>query len=298
MAYSVDQNQVSFSDGTVTRDPNRPGGDNNVTTTKTTTTTPTTKPGTSFSSFLDSFSKFNAAQNYKKNLSLMDKYGIDIQPDTYGLDSLAVKDQFMSNQPKFGSFLTGNPLANALGSTYNTLGSMQTFGTPMIAKSIFDIGAGKPVGSATLSGYTTPEGFDPTGMYNEDKKSLGSSFKGFLNKMLGTDFDEDAGRYLDRTKMLEAGAKLNSITGLTDSFIEEGLQKGYFENPEQAYNAYVNKKIQESETAFNTKGKEPIPVATVDPILSKLTGEQLMAYQEYVQQGYPPEIAEYLVMNA
>ena len=92
-------------------------------------------------------------------------------------------------------------------------------------------------------------------------------------------------------------AKLNSITGLTDSFIEKGLKEGFFENPEKAYNDYVSKKLQESETDFNTKGpeKQPVPIATVDPNLNKFTGEQLMAYQEYLRRGYPPEMAEYLV---
>jgi len=301
MAYSVDGNEVSFGGGTVTRDPNRPGGNNDVTTTKTTTTpTPTTKQGISFGSFLDSLSNFSANKNYQRNLSLMDKYGININPNQFGLDSLDVKDQFTSNQPKFGNFLK-NPASSILGGTYNTLGAMQTLGAPQIAKGIFDFVTGKPDGGATLAGYTTPEGFfeknDLAGLYNEDQRSLGSGIKSIFNDKLGTSFDEDAGRYLDREKMLDAGAKLNSITGLTDSFIEKGLKEGFFDNPEKAYNDYVSKKLQESEAAFNTRGpeKQPVTETFINPIESKFTEEQLTAYNEYITRGYPPEMAEYLV---
>lgn len=307
MAYSVDKGEVGFGGGTVTRDKSRMGPDDNQNTTTTTSTTPTTKQGISFGSFLDSLSNFSANKNYQKNLSLMNKYDkfnfMDpITPEQYGLDSLAVKNQFKQDQPDFGSFLE-NPLNSLIGGTYNTLGTMQTFGLPTIAKQTFDIISKKPIGGATLSGYTMPENFfeknDLASMYKDgvDQRSLGSAFKSILNDKFGTNFDEDAGRFIDQNKMLAAGAKLNSITGLTDSFIEKGLKEGFFENPEKAYNAYVSKKLQEAETDFNTKGpeKQPVPIATVDPNLNKFTEEQLMAYQEYLRRGYPPEMAEYLV---
>jgi len=35
----------------------------------------------------------------------------------------------------------------------------------------------------------------------------------------------------------------------------------------------------------------------VNPVESKFTEEQLIAYNEYIERGYTPEIAEYLVMN-
>ena len=43
---------------------------------------------------------------------------------------------------------------------------------------------------------------------------------------------------------------------------------------------------------------EPVTDTVINPVESKLTKEQLIAYNEYITRGYPPEIAEYLVTRA
>ena len=44
--------------------------------------------------------------------------------------------------------------------------------------------------------------------------------------------------------------------------------------------------------------KPPVVQEFVNPVESKFTEEQLIAYNEYIERGYPPEIAEYLVTKA
>ncbi len=39
----------------------------------------------------------------------------------------------------------------------------------------------------------------------------------------------------------------------------------------------------------------PVTQTFINPVESKFTGEQLIAYNRYIERGYTPEIAEYLV---
>ena len=81
---------------------------------------------------------------------------------------------------------------------------------------------------------------------------------------------------------------------------------------EQISTKNKSKKYQVYENIFNISQfqkeqaeKNSRPGATVqpteqfvNPVESKFTEEQLIAYNEYIERGYPPEIAEYLVTKA
>ena len=311
MAYSVDKGEVSFGGGKVERDPNRPDGDNDVVQNPEETVSAINNPNSFFntgvfSNALENFDAYNLNQNYNLRNKLLKDYGLATDAALSDLDTNpALKEGFMANQPTslFGGYFNPdqNTLQNLGAGAYNAVG-LETLGLGGIgltgmANWAADIFSGKPVDSATPGGYTVPDDFDYTDMYRTEgqTQSLGSNLKSFLNDTFETDFfDAESGRYLDREKMLEAGAKYNSIAGLTNEAIQEGLANNHFSNPEQAYNQFLDKQLAAAELNENTRGKDPSGISEADIQNQQMAGfssEQKAMYDNLISMGYDHDYA-------
>tara|TARA_R100000995_G_C3445162_1_gene105286 strand:+ start:49 stop:840 length:792 start_codon:yes stop_codon:yes gene_type:complete len=163
----------------------------------------------------------------------------------------------------------------------------------------------KSLGKNTLgTGYNIAStgamtGYNPTAL-----GALG--FMGKTGQILGAMFSKKPQDLMDPSnyEMAAPGAPMQ-YTGPVGHFNTaqisqlEDIQGGL--TPQQQVDIAISQ-FEKEEAEKNARPgspiSEPVTETFINPVESKFTEEQLMAYNEYITRGYPPEIAEYLVTKA
>tara|TARA_X000001036_G_scaffold48410_1_gene38687 strand:+ start:5069 stop:6133 length:1065 start_codon:yes stop_codon:yes gene_type:complete len=184
-----------------------------------------------------------------------------------------------------------NP-SDVLGAGYNALGLSNfdptSFGMAQIGKGIFSLG--EAMFGPTIEGLSDLTGIGNYKAKNYFTKNPQNFETGFTGPMT---MDEDGNLVQD----YEAGKVRYTgpmIAAIADEVAE--IQGGYLSPEQQADLAIERYKALETEK--NTRPGNPAltnPYIPVDPVRSKYEDEALEAYDRYIESGYTPEEAEYLI---
>ena len=188
----------------------------------------------------------------------------------------------------FGNALSSGQ--NMLGAGYNALGTSQltpgAFGYAQIGKGI--LGIGEAMFGPTLESLSDLTGignYKARKYYNKNPQNI--EVTGFTGPMT---MNED-GNLVQKPTLSYTGPMIGAIA---DEVSE--MQGGYLSPSQQADLAI--ERYNALETERNTRPGNPAltnPYIPIDPVRSKYEDEALEAYDRYIENGYSPEEAEYLV---
>ena len=193
------------------------------------------------------------------------------------------------------SDVLGNALSsgqNMLGAGYNALGTSQltpgTFGYGQIGRGLFSLGEAM-FGPAieTLSDFTGIGNYKARKYGVQNPQNIEIGFTGPMT------MNEDGNLVQD----YEAG-KVRYKGPMTAAIADEVAEiQGGFLSPEQQADLAIER-YNALETEKNNRPGNPAltnPYIPIDPVRSKYEDEALEAYDRYIENGYSPEEAEYLV---